>query len=107
MVDKRRGHHEGSVWYEADQNRWMAFVTIAPGKTKRVACKTKQEAIRKKNEMLRKLNEGMLPTSADRKIKDFLPEWLETVKKDDLRISSYVKYKKLSKYVLEVLQTED
>jgi integrase len=100
MANKRRGHHEGGVWYEANQDRWVASVTTGPGKRKRVICKTKQEAIRVKNELLRKANEGMLPTSADRKIKDFLPEWLDEVKKDDLRISSYVKYKKLAKYIL-------
>src|SRR6266702_332493 len=69
-MDKRRGHHEGSVWFEANQNRWVASVTIAPGKRKRVMCKTKQEAIRVKNELLRKANDGMLPTSEDIKIKN-------------------------------------
>ncbi len=103
MGDKQRGHNEGSVWYEPEKNRWIAAVTIGPGKRKRIACKTKQEAIRAKNELLRKANEGMLPTSADRKIKDYLPEWLETVQKDKVRTSTYVKYKKLSKYILEEL----
>lgn len=101
-MDKRRGHHEGSVWYEADQDRWVSQVTVAPGKRKRAYSKTKQDAIRKKNEMLRKANEGMLPTSEDVKIRDFFPEWLEAIK-NDIRISSYVKYKKLTKYILEDL----
>src|SRR5437016_13075890 len=103
MVDKRRGHHEGSVWYEANQDRWVASVTISPGKRKRVSCKTKQEAIRAKNELLRKANEGMLPTNEDRKLKDYLPEWLETVQKDKVRTSTYGKYKKLMTYVIEGL----
>ncbi len=102
-MDKRRGHHEGSVWYEANQDRWVASVTISPGKRKRVLCKTKQEAIRVKNDLLRKANEGMLPTNADIKIKDYFPEWLETVQKGKGRISTYVKYKKLSKYITEEL----
>src|SRR2546421_2262665 len=103
MADKQRGHHEGSVWYEPEKKRWIAAVTIGPGKRKRVSCKTKQEAIRAKNELLRKANEGMLPTNEDRRLKDYLPEWLETVQKDKVRTSTYVKYKKLMKYVIEGL----
>lgn len=98
-MDKRRGHNEGSIYFDMEKQRWIAAITIAPGQRKKVTCKTKQEAIRKKNELLRKLNDGMLPTSEDRKIKDYFPEWLETIRQD-LRISTYVKYKKLSKYII-------
>jgi integrase len=98
-MNKRRGHHEGGVWYEANQNRWVASVTIGPGKRKRVMCKTKQEAIRVKNELLRKANDGMLPTSEDVKIKEFFPEWLDAIA-NDVRVSTFVKYKKLSKYII-------
>lgn len=97
-----RGRNEGSVYYDPQKKRWIAAVTTSVGQRKRVVCKTKQDAIRTKNDLLRKLNDGMLPTNADVKIKDYLPEWLEATQKD-LRISTYVKYKKLSKYIIAEL----
>src|SRR5437763_1026362 len=103
MAEKRRGHNEGSVYFDADKDRWIAAISIGPGKRKKVACKTKKEAIEKKNELLREAGQGTLPTGPQQKLKDYLPDWLENVQKDKLRISSYVKYKQLMKYIIDEL----
>jgi integrase len=98
--NKRRGHNEGSVYYEESRDRWVAAVSIGPGQRKKFYFKTKQEALKKKNEALRELEQGTLATGPRRKLQDYLEDWIENVHKDKLRISTYVKYKKLIKYIL-------
>jgi len=100
---KRRSHNEGSVYYANYRGRWVAEVTTDLGKRKRYYCKTEREAIRKKNEMLRELEQGTLATGPQRKLGEYLEDWLENVHKGQLRISSYVKYKKNIKYVVAEL----
>lgn len=101
---ERRGHNEGTVYYVEARDRWVAEISIGPGKRKKFYCKTKQEAIRKKNEALRELERGTLVTAPQQKLKDYIVEWLEDVHKPTLRLSSYVKYKKLLKsYILPEL----
>jgi integrase len=100
---KRRSHNEGSVYYANYHGRWVAEVTTDLGKRKRYYCKTEREAIRKKNEMLRELEQGTLATGPQRKLGEYLEDWLENVQKGQLRISSYVKYKKNIKYVVAEL----
>lgn len=100
---RRRGHHEGSVYYDASRDRWVAVVTVELGKRKKFRFKTKQEALQKKNEMLRELEQGTLATGPQRKLKDYLEDWLENVHKDNVRLTTYVKYKKQIKYVVAEL----
>ncbi|HYK87006.1 MAG TPA: tyrosine-type recombinase/integrase [Ktedonobacteraceae bacterium] len=97
---KRRGHKEGSVYYVAERDRWVAEISIGPGKRKRFYCKTKQEAIRKRNEALRELETGTLATGPQQKLKDYLEDWIENVHRDGLRISTYENYKKLIRYII-------
>ena len=89
-----RGHNEGSVYYWKERDRWVAEISMGPGKRKKIYCKTKQEALSKKNEGMRELKQGTLATGPQRKLKDYLEDWIENVHKDKLRISTYVKYKK-------------
>jgi integrase len=96
----RRGHHEGSVYYAQDRDRWVAEISTGPGKRKKFYYKTKQEAIKKRNEALRELEQGTLATGSQQKLKDYLEDWIENVHKDNIRISTYVKYKKLIKYIV-------
>ena len=101
MVEKkRRGHNEGSVYYDKDKERWVAAISIAPGKRKKFYFEKKQDAIRKKSEALRELEQGTLATGAQRKLGAYLEDWLENVQKSKLRIGSYVAYKKWVRYLV-------
>jgi integrase len=95
-----RGHNEGSIFYWKARDRWVAEISTELGKRKKFYFKTKQEAIKKKNEALRELEQGTLVTGPQQKLKDYLEDWIENVHKDELRISTYVKYKKLIKYIV-------
>lgn len=100
---KRRGHHEGSVFYLANRDRWVVDVSVSLGKRKRYYFRTKQEAVRKKNEILREVERGTLATGPQRKLGEYLVDWIENVHKDKLRISTYVKYRKLIQYIVPEL----
>lgn len=102
MAEKkgRRGHKEGSVYYVKARDRWIAEITPETGKRKKVYCKTKQEASQEKNRMLRELERGNLATGPQRKLKDYLEDWLENVHKSKLRLGTYVNYKKLIEYIV-------
>jgi integrase len=96
----KRGHNEGCVYYEPERDRWVAEITIETGQRKKYRTKTKQEAIRKKNEVLRELEQGALATGPQRKLGEYMEDWLENVHKNTLKVSAYVKYKKNMKYIL-------
>jgi integrase len=100
MAGKRRGHHEGSVYFDKSRTQWVAAITISPGKRKKFYFEKKADALKKKNEALRELEQGTLPTGNQRKLGEFIESWLENVHKENLRISTYVKYKKLVKYIV-------
>lgn len=95
----RRGHSEGTVYYEPERDRWVAQITYETGKRKKYRFKSKQEAIKKKNELLRELDHGTLATGPQRKLGEYLEDWLEHTHKSKLRLGTYVNYRKLIKYI--------
>jgi len=97
---KRRGHNEGTVYYVSGRKRWVAEISVSPGKRKKFYCKTEKEAIKKKNEALRELEQGTLTTGTRRKLGEYLDDWLENVHKSRLRIGTYMNYKKLVRYIV-------
>ncbi len=101
---KRRGHNEGSVYFDKARNRWVAAISIAPGRRKKFYFEKKQDAINKKNEALRELERGTLATGPQQKLSTYLAYWLEEVHKPAIRLSSYIKYNKLiNTYIIPVL----
>ena len=96
----RRGHNEGTVYYDPDRDRWVAQITLETGKRKKFRFKTKQEAIKKKNEALRELEQGTLATGSQRKLGEYLEDWLENTHKSRLRLGTYINYQKLIKYIV-------
>ncbi len=100
---KRRGHHEGSVYFDASRDRWVAAVSVGPGKRKKFYFEKKQDAIKKKNEALRELEQGTLATGGRRKLGEYMQDWLENIHKSKLRIGTYVNYKKKVGYIVDGL----
>ncbi len=102
MAEKKsqRGHNEGSVYYWKERDRWVAEISLGPGKRKKFLFKSKAEALKRKNDALYELEQGTLATGPQRKLGDYLEDWIENVYKDNIRISTYVKYKKSIKYIV-------
>lgn len=100
----RRGHKEGSVFYWQERDRWVAEITVEleTGRRtrKRKYCKTKQEAIRTRNEMLRALEQGTLARGPQRRLGEYIEDWLENVHKNKVRLGVYMNYKKHVKHIV-------
>jgi integrase len=97
---KRRGHNEGSVYFDASRDRWVAAISVSPGKRKKFYFEKKQDAIKKKNEALKELERGTLATGEQRRLGEYLEDWLENVHKSKLRVGTYINYKKLIRYIV-------
>lgn len=90
---KRRAHGEGTVTRRKD-GRWQGAF-YADGKRRFVYADTQQEALEKLRKAMRDHEQGMLVDGSKVKLEAYLNQWLEEVKRPGLRISTYVKYKKL------------
>jgi integrase len=68
---KRRGHNEGSVYFDASRDRWVAAISVSPGKRKKFYFEKKQDAIKKKNEALKELERGTLAIGEQRRLGEY------------------------------------
>jgi integrase len=96
---KRRARGEGSV-YQRKDGRWVVQVELGDGKRKQFYVKSEREGLKKLRQVQHELEQGTLATGPQQKLGAYLEDWIENVHKDKLRVSTYVKYKKLIKYVV-------
>jgi integrase len=91
---KRRGHGEGSI-YQRKDGRWVAVITIdETGKRKTFYGKTRGEVQEKLKTALAEQQRGMLVTSRDQKLGDYMLEWLEE-KRMGVKASTAVVYESI------------
>src|SRR5579883_2778795 len=99
----RRSHGDGGVTRRKD-GRWQATFYDSERKRRFVYGDTKQEALEKLRKAQRAEEDGLLVDGSKVKLRAYLDQWLEEVKRPTLRISSYVKYKKLiNSYIVPAL----
>jgi integrase len=99
----RRAHGDGGVTLRKD-GRWQGTFYDAERKRRFVYGDTKQEALEKLRKAQRADEDGLLVDGSKVKLDAYLEQWLEEVKRPTLRISSYVKYKKLiNSYIVPAL----
>ncbi|HZO72828.1 MAG TPA: tyrosine-type recombinase/integrase [Ktedonobacteraceae bacterium] len=92
---KRLLYGKGSV-FQRSNGRWVAkFLVEETGKYKLLYASSEKEAYEKLDKALYDQRQGKLAAGPQRKLGDYLTQWLEEVQKDKLRTSSYVKYKKI------------
>ena len=94
---KRRGHGEGSI-YQRKDGRWVAEITLEDGNRKPFYGKSKKDVQEKLRIAINEQKQGTLATGPQQKLKDYLEQWLEQVQKPTIRISSYVKQRKILNY---------
>jgi len=91
----RRGPRgEGSVYQRAD-GRWVAQVPLEDGGRKLIYRKTEKEALSVLRKALNEQEQGTLATGPQQTLKTYLMHWLEEVHRPTIRLSTYVKYRKL------------
>src|SRR5579883_2315724 len=100
----KRGNGEGSVYQRKDDGKWVASLTLDNGKRKVFYGKTKKEVTDKLIKARSEQQQGMLITAPTQLLKDYLEHWIEEVQRPTIRLSSYVKYRKvLNAYILPEL----
>jgi len=95
--DTRRNNNEGSIFYREDKGLWCAIVQVGftadnQRKRKTIYSKDKNELLEKKRQLEAELVTGTYIDSTNISTGDFLNQWLDTVCKDSLRPSTYVRY---------------
>jgi hypothetical protein len=90
---KRRGNGEGSIYQRRD-GRWTASITIGGNKRKYIYGKTRKEVQEKMKVALRDQQQGMLVTSPQQTVEQYLKQWLET-HKPSIRIRTYERYEQI------------
>jgi integrase len=100
---RRRTRGEGSVFQRKD-GYWVVQIELGDGKRKQYYLKTQKEAVEKLRKAQRELEQGTLVTGPQQTVKQYLEYWLEEVHKPGLKVSTYVKYRKLiNSYIIPAL----
>lgn len=99
----KRGNGEGSIYHRKSDGKWVGSISLENGKRKIYYGRTRKEVQEKMKVALREQQQGTLITAPQQTLKTYLEQWLEEVQKPTLRISTYVKYRKLLKHILPVL----
>lgn len=91
----KRGNGEGSIYQRKSDKKWVGSISLENGKRKVFYGKSRKEVQEKMKGALHEQQQGTLVTAPQQTLKSYLEQWLEEVQKPTLRVSSYVKYRKL------------
>jgi len=96
MVNKRRGHGEGSI-YQRKDGRWVASLSLENRKRKYFYGDTRREVQEKLKAALHEQQQGTLVTARQQTLKQFLERWLEDTCKPVVRLTTYIRYRDVIK----------
>ena len=96
----KRANGEGSVYQRKSDGKWVGSLSLPDGKRKIFYGKKQAEVIKKLQAALHEFQQGMLVLAPQEPLKTYLERWLEDVHRPAIRVSSYVKYRKLLKNYL-------
>lgn len=100
---RRMPNGEGSVFQRTD-GRWVAQFSLSDGKKRQISRKTEKEAWSALRKALGEVEQGTIVTGPEQTLNVFLNHWLEEIHKPTLRLSSYIKYRKvIDTYILPEL----
>ncbi len=98
-----RGHGEGSI-YQRKDGRWVGEISLEDHSRKQFYGKTKKEVQEKLRQAINDQKQGTLVTAPQQTIQAYLEYWLEEVHKPTIRLSTYVKYRKIvTSYIVPAL----
>lgn len=98
-----RGHGEGSI-YQRKDGRWVGELSLEDQSRKQFYGKTKKEVQEKLRQAINDQKQGTLATGPQQTVKQYLEHWLEEVHKPAIRLTTYIKYRKLiNSYILPAL----
>ena len=99
----RRGNGEGTI-YERKNGTYAATFTIEGGKRKTIYAKTYKEAQEKLRKALYEQQQGILLTTPQQTVAQFLTDWLENTQKQSVRPRTYERYEEIVRlHIIPVL----
>ncbi len=97
-MTKRRGNNEGSIWKE--RKKWRTAIRLENGKRITRTYKTKAECINWLDEKKNQLRQGMIGSSSNVMLRDFVYQWL-SVHEFKLAPKTALRYRQLARdYIL-------
>lgn len=85
----KRGNSEGTIRKRSD-GRWEARLLLEDGKRKSLYGKTRQEAVKLLAQAVQEREQGIVANTDRQTIEQYLPSWVETVKKHKVEPSTYI-----------------
>ncbi len=91
----KRANGEGSIYQRKSDGKWVGSLTLPDGKRKVFYGKKQADVVKKVNAALHDLQQGTLVVAPQEPLRHYLERWLEDAHKPAIRLSTYVKYRKL------------
>jgi len=91
----KRGNREGSIFQRKEDKKWVASITLENGKRKVFYGKTKKEVTEKLIKARSEQQQGMLITTSEQTLAQFLTDWLENTQKESIRARTYERYEEI------------
>src|SRR5687768_2689650 len=79
MVAKQRGKGEGSIYFEADRDRWRGAIVMPDGSRRRVSGRTAKECREKLRSLQSDVERGLPVAPGKLTVSEFLTDWLERI----------------------------
>ncbi len=90
----RRGHGDGSIYLRGD-GRWAASISLEKGKRKTFYGKSRKEVQEQLKKALHEQQQGMLITTPQQQVGQFLTRWLEDAHRQSIRLRTYERYEEI------------
>ena len=101
MAGQRRDKGDGSIYQRKSDGLWIAKYTHTPGKPPKVMYgKTELEAKKKLREFKKEASKNDFVEIQKITVKDYMDEWLHTVKINDLKLKSFDRMEQILKNYL-------
>ena len=96
----RRARGEGSVYRRRSDGRWVGTLSLPDGSRKTFYGKKQSEVLEKLDQAKSDLRRGQLVVGSNTTVQEYLEDWLESIHKPTIRLSTYLDYRKVLKNYL-------
>jgi integrase len=97
MVQKRRGHGEGSIYQAKGDGRWVAALLLPSGKRKYLYGKTRKEVADKLKAAVKDLDAGIDLGAGRLTVAQYMDKWLAASVKPSVKVKTYEGYESIAR----------
>lgn len=102
MPKRSKANGEGSIVYYSDKKKYRAFITDTEGKRLSRTFSTKTEADKWLAEIKTEIAQKTYIPVSDKKLIDWVFEYIDVYKKDKLRVKTIIRYMQTAKYLMPI-----